>query len=119
MSLEIRHTSQIIYAIMPDRAKAYIKYDVKEGVMKILETYVPPQHRGVGVAKKLVEYAISLAEKEGLCIEPICSYAIYYFARNSDKRGVLCERYRGLSEDEWMRLYEDARSRERSKVQGT
>lgn len=117
MKLDIKHTSQVIYATMPDNTKAYIKYDVNNGVMRILETYVPPQHRGMGIARQLVEYAVSLAAKEGLCIEPVCSYAIHYFARNTDKRNALCEKYRDLSEEEWLRLYEEARSREGSKGQ--
>lgn len=113
--LNIKHTSQVIYVVMPDSTKAYIKYSVENNVMKLIETYVPSQHRGKGVAKQLVEYAISLARSNGFVIEPICSYAIYYFMKNSEMRHVLHEKYKILNEEEWHKLYEEARAREISK----
>lgn len=112
---QIKHTSQVIYTVLPDKTKAYLKYSVENGIMKLLETYVPPQYRGKGLAKQLVEYAISLATSNNLLIEPICSYTVYYFMKNPDKRRVLVDKYKNLSEDEWRRLYEEAKARESQK----
>ncbi|MEM0325458.1 MAG: GNAT family N-acetyltransferase [Desulfurococcaceae archaeon] len=113
--LRIKHTSQVIYAVLPDGSKAYVKYSVENNVMKLLETYVPQQYRGRGLAKQLVEYAIEMAKSSGLVIEPVCSYAIYYFMKNPEKRHILHEAFRMLNDEEWQKLYEEARKREAMK----
>ncbi|WFO74562.1 N-acetyltransferase [Desulfurococcaceae archaeon MEX13E-LK6-19] len=95
-SIEIKHTSTVIWARLPDNTKAYIKYEIRENRMLILETYTPPQHRGKGIAKKLMEYAVKLAEEKNLYIEPICSYSIYYFTKNPDKKYILAPEYRDV-----------------------
>lgn len=109
----ISHTSTVIYKMLEDRSKAYLKYEVENGVMKLISTYTPPQHRGKGIAKELVEYAISLAEKNGWKIVPICSYAVHYFMKNPDKRTVLAPSYRELSNEEWSKLFQEALEREK------
>jgi len=105
----------VIYAVLADRSKAYLKYTVENGVMKLLETYTPPQHRGKGVASLLVKYAIELAERNNWLIEPICSYTIHFFMKNPDYRRILTSSYRSLSEEEWRRLFEEAKTREKLK----
>lgn len=114
----IKHTSRVIYATLPGGSKAYLKYEVEGNVMKLVETYVPPEFRGKGIASRLVDYAVNLAFSNGWLIEPICSYAIYYFMKNEDKRDILVEDFRKLSNEAWQRLFESARMREESKKQG-
>ena len=109
---EIKHTSQVIYTVLPDASKAYLKYSVEGNTMKLISTYTPPQARGKGIARQLVEYAIELARENSWVIEPICSYAIYYFMKNKDKRDILHDAYRNLSDEEWKMLHEEARKRE-------
>lgn len=111
--IPISHTSTVIYAKLEDGSKAYIKYEVENGIMKLISTYTPPQHRGRGIARKLVEYAISLAQKNNWRIYPICSYAIHYFMKNPDKREVLVESFKNLDEEAWSRLFQEALERER------
>jgi len=113
--VEIKHTSQVIYARLADSSKAYLKYSVEGGVMLLVETYVPPQHRGKGLARRLVEYAVKLAKENNWLIKPICSYAIYYFMKNPEERAILVREYRDLNDDEWTRLYNEARAREQAK----
>lgn len=103
----IKHTSTIIYAAMPDRSKAYLRYSVSGNVMELLETYTPPKWRGVGIAKKLVEYAIDLAKSNNWYIKPICSYAISYFIKNPDKRYILIPEYREISIEELRNVLEE------------
>ncbi len=74
---------------LEDGSKAFIRYVVKDNVMRIMETYTPPQHRGKGVAAKLMDYAIDLARRNGWFIEPICSYSIYYFIKHPEIRDLL------------------------------
>jgi len=104
-----------VYTVFSDRSKAFLKYTVENGVMKLLETYTPPQHRGKGVASQLIKYAIELAKRNNWLIEPICSYAIYFFMKNPDYRYILADPYRSLSDEEWKRLFEEAKMREEMK----
>ncbi len=113
MELDIRHTSTVIYARLPDGSKAYIKYKVSNGVMEIISTYTPLKYRGRGVAKKLMEYAISLAMKKGLLIKPVCSYSIYYFIKHPEKRDILAP---GIKELDLKKVYEERLREERGKV---
>lgn len=103
--LEIKHTSRVIYAKLPDNSKAFIRYVVDDNVMKLLETYTPPQHRGKGVAKELMRYAIRLAKKNNWLIDPVCSYSIYYFIKHPEHREQLIPEYRKMSEEELKELF--------------
>ena len=111
--LEIKHTSSVIYAKLPDGSKAYIAYEVREKVMRILETYTPPQYRGRGIASKLMEYAVKLAVSNEWLIEPVCSYAIYYFIKHPELRERLVHELRrtDLVELHKQRLREEAMKR--------
>ncbi|MEM1628212.1 MAG: GNAT family N-acetyltransferase [Desulfurococcaceae archaeon] len=111
----IKHTSQIIYTRLSDNSKAYVKYEIENGIMKLLETYTPPQHRGKGIATLLIRYAIDLARKNNLLIKPICSYSIYYFINHPEDRDILVPEYRDLGDQDLKKLFEDARAREREK----
>jgi len=113
--LEIKHTSRVIYAVLEDGSKAYVKYEVEGNVMKLLETYTPPQHRGRGVARKLIEYALKLAAENNWLVEPICSYALSYFVKNPDKRVMLTPQYRSMSDAELQALFEKRLEEERAR----
>ncbi|MEM4718081.1 MAG: GNAT family N-acetyltransferase [Desulfurococcaceae archaeon] len=110
--LVIRHTTQVIYTQLPGNVKAYLKYKVEDNVMKLIETYTPEEFRGKGIGYKLVEYAINLARVNNWLIEPICSFTIYYFMKNKDKRSILIDRYRELDDPDWFKLLEKAKRRE-------
>src|SRR5512134_858566 len=43
---------------------------------------VYPEHRGQGVAGKIVEAALQYARENGLRVIPMCSYAAAYIRRN-------------------------------------
>ncbi len=111
--VEIRYTSEVIWARLPDGSKAWLIYRVEGDRMFLEKTYTPPQHRGKGIARKLVEKAIEIAKQRNLKIVPVCSYTIWFFARNPGKRGVLAEEFRGLSDDDWAKLFERRLSEER------
>ncbi len=110
--MEIRRTSRIIYVKLPDGDKAWIRYSVENGRLKLIETYTPPQHRGKGLARMLTDYAVRMAEEKGLVIEPICSYAVYYFIKNPDKRRLLAPEYRDM---DLQKLFEQRLAEERAK----
>ncbi|MCS7108880.1 MAG: GNAT family N-acetyltransferase [Sulfolobales archaeon] len=115
MDLEVKYTSQVIYVKFGDGSKAFLGYKIEGDKMHLLETYTPPQHRGMGVAKLLIEKALELAKEKGIKVVPVCSYSIQYFMRNPGVRHLLAEPYVNMSDDELSRYYEERLSIERSK----
>lgn len=115
MSEEVKYTSEVFYIRFSDGSKAYLTYKVDQGRMLLISTYTPPQHRGKGAAKKLVEKAIEIARSKGLRIVPICSYATYYFIKNRDARELLDEPYKSMGDDELQKYYEERLAEERAR----
>jgi len=105
----------VFFIRFEDGSKAYLAVEEKGNILYLNETFTPEKYRGRGYARRLVEEAIKYAETKGLKIVPICSYAIYYFMKNRDKRYVLKDSYKSLSEDEWRRLFESRLEEERRK----
>jgi uncharacterized protein len=60
-----------------------------EGVLVIDHTGVDPDYRGQGVAEELVRKVVEKAKKEGLKVQPVCSYAKREFEKHEDYREVL------------------------------
>lgn len=52
--------------------------DLDFNTVDIIHTFVEPDHRGKGIAKKLVEYAFSYFEKRGIRVKYSCSYVKKY-----------------------------------------
>ena len=52
-------------------------------------TGVDPANRGQGVAEKLVGHVVEKAKKEGLKVEPVCSFAQKEFEQKSEYKEVL------------------------------
>jgi predicted GNAT family acetyltransferase len=52
-------------------------------------SWVPPEHRGRGVALKLVEKAVEDARAAGLIITPLCRYVAAEFRRHPQWEDVL------------------------------
>lgn len=116
--MEVRKSGGVYYIRFEDGSKAYLATEVEGGVMKLIETYVPESKRGQGVARVLVEKAVEDAVRSGLRVLPICSYAVWYFMKNKDKREVLVDELKSLSDDGWAQLYEARRATEAAKRSG-
>ncbi|WNF23333.1 GNAT family N-acetyltransferase [Mesobacillus jeotgali] len=58
-------------------------------VLIINHTGVDPANRGQGVAEELVRQVVEKAKKEGLKVEPVCSFAQREFERKSEYQEVL------------------------------
>jgi uncharacterized protein len=58
-------------------------------VLIINHTGVDPANRGQGVAEELVRQVVEKARKEGVKVEPVCSYAQKEFERKSEYEEVL------------------------------
>ena len=57
-------------------------YHLDEGTLTITHVFVPNELRGQGIAAKVMEGVIDDANKRGLHIVPVCSYAATYMARH-------------------------------------
>lgn len=62
-----------------------------DGARIVDHTFVPPQARGRGLAKQLVEAIIADARREGFKIVPVCPYVVEGFNRNPDWHDVLAD----------------------------
>lgn len=104
MNYEVKRTKSVFYISFPDtNEKAFLKYHVQGDRMYLDATYTPPQYRGKGIGRILVEAAIRYAEENGLKIVPVCSYAIYYFVKHPEKRKLLAPEYQNTNLEELLR----------------
>ncbi len=62
---------------------------IDSNTIEITHTYVSDKLRGQGIASKLMEEVISLANEENLKIIPICSYAKGYFEKHLEYNNLL------------------------------
>lgn len=112
--MEVKRAGNVFYVRLEDGSKAYIATETEGSVLKILETYVPEQHRGRGVARVIIEKVVEYAGNRGLRVLPVCSYAISYFMKNREAREVLVEELKEITDEEWRKIFE-ARIEEEAK----
>ena len=72
---------------MPDAEMTFSRPDAS--TMAIDHTFVPPEHRGQGIAFQLVARAVADAREHGWRIRPRCSYVAAQFAERSGWGDVL------------------------------
>mgnify|MGYP006108885045 CR=1 FL=1 len=73
------------YTLHLDNGKeAYVSYSLESKMMRLTYSYVPPELRGGGVGKELVEKTFEMLTEEGYKAEAICSY-IRAIAHRHDK----------------------------------
>jgi predicted GNAT family acetyltransferase len=58
-----------------DGQLSLLQYRLKDGVMKIVHTEVPPALAGHGIAGDLMRAALDTARSKGWRVVPACSYA--------------------------------------------
>ena len=67
-----------------DHVIAEISWTMLSDVMVMDHTFVSPDLRGQGVAKKLLDRAAAYAREKNFKMEPICSYVVTAFERYDD-----------------------------------
>jgi hypothetical protein len=67
-----------------DGSVAELDYTLQGDVMMITHTRVPPAVRGRGVAAELMSAALAAAHGAGWTVNPACSYAAAYMAKQSE-----------------------------------
>ena len=90
-SMEIIHEKENNRIIIKNNLKCgEINYELKEGtIIDIYRTFVDPDHRGKGIAKKLMMQVIDFAEKKNYKIIPSCSFAVSFFKINKKYQYLL------------------------------
>ena len=72
-------------AELPDTPRpAELTWRARGGTRIATHTFVPPEMRGRGIARQLVEAMVADARQQGFTIEPQCSYVEALFKRNAD-----------------------------------
>ena len=75
---------------LPDSEPAELTFvEAAPGHMVIDNSWVPPRHRGRGVALKLVKRAVTDARANGVRITPTCGYVAAEFRHHPEWADVL------------------------------
>jgi predicted GNAT family acetyltransferase len=75
---------------LPDSEPARLTFlERGPGHIAIDYSYVPPKHRGRGVALKLIKHAVQEARAQGLTITPLCGYVAAEFRHHPEWTDVL------------------------------
>jgi predicted GNAT family acetyltransferase len=64
---------------------------IGDGKIAIDHTYTPPEHRGQNIAARLMLRTIEDARRDGVKIQPVCSYAVAQFRRHPDWADLLAQ----------------------------
>jgi uncharacterized protein len=70
-----------------DGSRAHLDYTLAGGVMTITHTGVPPAIGGRGIAAQLMDAALAAARTAGWSVNPACSYAAAYMAKQGQGGG--------------------------------
>lgn len=80
---KVRHNhEQRRYEIEVDGELSILNYEPADGQIIIHHTFVPPEHRGRGLAERLVRSALDKARKDGLKVQSTCSYVSVFLQRH-------------------------------------
>ena len=68
---------------------AYLSYNIFNDKINFSSTFTPPEFRGKGIAKIIVEYAFNYAKDNDLKVIPTCSYVQAFVERNDNYKDLL------------------------------
>ena len=90
MNIEVIHDKekQRFYTFV-DSYEALLDYGLDGDTMNFYHTYTPPELRGKGLAKIVVEYAFNYAKKNNLKVIPSCSYVRAFVKRYDEYKDLL------------------------------
>lgn len=74
--MDIIKGKDCFYLSIDEKKIGEITYYLRDGRIIIDHTYVNPDYRGQGLARKLVDVVVNKARAEKMKIEPQCSYAV-------------------------------------------
>ncbi len=93
MSGDVRHNeAQSRYEIELEGGTAFSQYVRRGDALAIVHTVTPPALRGQGIASRLVREMLADVRRQGLKIDPQCSFIVAYFADHPEERDLLAKR---------------------------
>ena len=69
------------YELLTEGHVSVVDYQLQGSTLIITHVGVPPELRGRGVAAELMKGVVEDAQRRGLTIEPLCSYAAAYISK--------------------------------------
>jgi len=90
MNIEVKHDKEnerFVAEVKGD--KAYLSYSISDNEINFYRTFTPPESRGKGIAKIVVEYAFNYAKENNLKVIPTCSYVKAFVERNDNYKDLL------------------------------
>jgi predicted GNAT family acetyltransferase len=90
MDIEVKHDKKNERFIAENEGyKAHLSYQVFDDKIDLAYVYTPPEIRGKGIAKIIVEYALSYARANNLKVIPTCSYVQAFVSRSDNYKNLL------------------------------
>lgn len=92
-NIEVRHdTEMTTFTAELDGAEAVLMYRPVDGkTLDFEHTYVPPEHRGRGVASVLAGAAFEYARESGYKVIPSCPYITTYLKRHPEYHDLVAD----------------------------
>ncbi|HJX23368.1 MAG TPA: GNAT family N-acetyltransferase [Candidatus Bathyarchaeia archaeon] len=85
----VSHRPGLFFVNLGPGKTVYLRYSVEDGVMILESTYTPDEYRGMGLAGKITEKAVTYAMEHGLKIKPVCSYSVQFFQKHKEYKELL------------------------------
>lgn len=90
MDIEVQHDKKNERFVAEiEGYEAYLSYNVFDDIIDLTYAYTPPEIRGKGIAKIVVEYALNYAKTNNLKVIPTCSYVQAIVERNDNYKNLL------------------------------
>ncbi len=90
MDIEVKHDKENErFVAEVEGQKAYLSYNILNDKIDFSSTFTPPELRGNGIAKIIVEYAFNYAKANKLKVIPTCSYVRAFVERNDNYKDLL------------------------------
>ncbi|HHX66770.1 MAG: GNAT family N-acetyltransferase [Miniphocaeibacter sp.] len=87
--MEVKNNGQMFYIGNEENPDAKIHYSIGKKGINVKSTQVDPEKRGQGLAGYITKYVIDYARKEGLKVNPVCSYTVKYFEKHPEDEDVM------------------------------
>jgi uncharacterized protein len=89
MTTPVRHNpQQSRFEVHVDGHLSVADYHLRDGVMVMHHTEVPPPARGHGIAARLVAAALAHAREHGLRVDAQCSYVREYMRKHPETQSL-------------------------------
>ncbi len=94
MAYTIKHEKEIMFYIENETQDnyPYLSYNEKEDrVLDLVETYVPKDMRGEGVAAQLVTHVLEYARENRYRVIPTCPYVRSFIEKHNEYNHLVAE----------------------------